>query len=159
MIVMSKKKSDLDRHIPGSQDLLEFGKLLTDKDHPVCDSELVIGLAEELLFVRTRSGAVQRLRANTAQLAFEQTRGQRNIVLKARQLGLTTWAAARFFLKTIAKPGTLTLQVAHTLDSAEEMFRIVHRFLDHMPQFLKESRGKTSHANARQIVFPVLDSE
>ena len=159
MLVMSKEKSDLDRLIPGSQDLLEFGKLATDKEHPVCDSELVIRLAEELLFVRARSGAVQRLRANTAQIAFEQTRGQRNIVLKARQLGLTTWAAARFFLKTIAKPGTLTLQVAHTLDSAEEIFRIVHRFLDHMPQLLKESRVRTSHANARQIVFPVLDSE
>ena len=41
-------------------------------------------------------------------------RGKRNIVLKARQMGLTTWAAARFFLKTITRPGTLTLEVAHT---------------------------------------------
>jgi hypothetical protein len=102
MLVISREKSDLGRLIPASQDLMEFGKLLTDKEHPVCDSERVIRLAEKLLFVRTRSGAVQRLRANTAQTAFEQTRGQRNIVLKARQLGLTTWAAARFFLKTIA---------------------------------------------------------
>ncbi len=46
--------------------------------------------------------------------AFERRRGQRNIVLKARQMGLTTWAAARFFLKTITQPGTLTLEVAHT---------------------------------------------
>jgi len=40
--------------------------------------------------------------------------GEQNIVLKARQMGLTTWVAARFFLKTITRPGTLTLEVAHT---------------------------------------------
>ena len=55
-------------------------------------------------------------------------------MLKARQMGLTTWAAARFFLKTITQPGTLTLEVAHTQEAAEEIFRIVHRFLDWLPE-------------------------
>jgi hypothetical protein len=86
-------------------------------------------------------------------------RGQRNIVLKARQLGLTTWAATRFFLKTITRPGTLTVQVAHTQESAEEIFRVVHRFLDCLPQHLLKGCLKTSRANVRQIVFPVFDSQ
>ena len=86
-------------------------------------------------------------------------RGQRNIVLKARQMGLTTWAAARFFLKTITQPGTLTLQVAHTQESAEEIFRIVHRFLDCLPERLRKGCLRTSRANVRQIVFPIFDSQ
>jgi len=80
-------------------------------------------------------------------------------VLKARQMGLTTWAAARFFLKTITHPGTLTLEVAHTQESAEEIFRIVHRFLDWLPENLREGTLRTSRANVRQIVFPEMDAQ
>jgi hypothetical protein len=74
-------------------------------------------------------------------------------------MGLTTWAAARFFLKTITQPGTLTLEVAHTQEAAEEIFRIVHRFLDWLPEELRAATLRTSHANVRQIVFPELDSQ
>jgi hypothetical protein len=116
-------------------------------------------LAEKLLLVRTREGWTAPLKANPAQRAFEMRRGERNIVLKARQLGLTTWAAARFFLKTITQPGTLTLEVAHTQEAAEEIFRIVHRFLNWLPEELRQGPLKTSRANVRQLVFPELDSQ
>jgi hypothetical protein len=116
-------------------------------------------LAEKLLLVRTREGRAARLKANAVQRAFERRRGERNIVLKARQMGLTTWAAARFFLKTITQPGTLTLEVAHTQEAAEEIFRIVHRFVDWLPNELREGALKTSQANVRQIVFPEMDAQ
>ena len=118
-----------------------------------------MALAEELLLVRTREGCTAPLRANAVQRAFERRRGERNIVLKARQMGLTTWAAARFFLKTITQPGTLTLQVAHTQEAAEEIFRIVHRFVDWLPEELREGPLQISRANVRQIVFPEMDSQ
>jgi hypothetical protein len=118
-----------------------------------------MALAEQLLQVRTREGWTAPLKANAAQRSFEQRRGERNIVLKARQMGLTTWAAARFFLKTITQPGTLTLEVAHTQEAAEEIFRIVHRFLDCLPEELREGPLRTSRANVRQIVFPEMDSQ
>jgi len=116
-------------------------------------------LAEDLLLVRTREGRPAPLEANAAQRAFERRRGQRNIVLKARQMGLTTWAAARFFLRTITQPGTLTLEVAHSQESAEEIFRIVHRFVDWLPEGLREGPLRTSRANVRQIVFPEMDAQ
>ena len=141
------------------RDLLRFGEKLDRRIEGLQNSTFLIKLAEQLLHVRTRSGQTALLQANAVQQAFERTHGQRNIVLKARQLGLTTWAAARFFLKTITQPGTLTLQVAHTLDSAEEIFRIVHRFLDCMPEPLRQGWLKTSYENSRQIVFAELDSE
>jgi hypothetical protein len=116
-------------------------------------------LTSLLLRVRTRAGRTAALRANAAQRAFELRKGEQNIVLKARQMGLTTWAAARFFLKTITQPGTLTLQVAHTQVAAEEIFRIVHRFLDWLPEELRAGPLRTSRANVRQIVFPEIDSQ
>ena len=118
-----------------------------------------MALAEQLLLVRTREGWTAPLKANAAQRAFERRRGERNIVLKARQMGMTTWAAARFFLKTITQPGTLTLEVAHTQEAAEEIFRIVHRFVDWLPEELREGPLRTSRANVRQIVFPEMDSQ
>jgi hypothetical protein len=118
-----------------------------------------MALAERLLLVRTRDGWTAPLKANAVQRAFERRRGKNNIVLKARQMGLTTWAAARFFLRTITRPGTLTLEVAHTQEAAEEIFRIVYRFLDWLPEELREGPLKTSRANIRQIAFPELDSE
>ena len=141
------------------EELEHFGKILDRRPGILGDRTVGMALAEQLLLVRTRDGKPARLTANAAQRAFERRRGQRNIVLKARQMGLTTWAAARFFLKTITQPGTLTLQVAHTQESAEEIFRIVHRFLDWLPDELREGPLKTSRANVRQIVFPAIDAQ
>jgi hypothetical protein len=141
------------------EELELFGRILDRRPGILGDRTVGMALAEQLLLVRTREGKPARLRANAAQREFERRRGQRNIVLKARQMGLTTWTAARFFLKTITRPGTLTLQVAHSQESAEEIFRIVHRFLDWLPDELREGPLKTSHANVRQIVFPEIDSQ
>jgi hypothetical protein len=141
------------------EELQRYGKILDRRPIELRGFTVAMELAEQLLHVRTRSGMTKTLRANVVQQAFEQTRGPRNIALKARQVGLTTWAAARFFLKTITQPGTLTLQVAHTQESAEEIFRIVHRFLDYLPDHLRKGCLRTSHANVRQIIFPVFDSQ
>ena len=141
------------------EDLEQLGEILDQWPVSLRGRTVAMALAEKLLFVRTREGLTAQLKANTAQRLFELRRGERNIVLKARQMGLTTWAAARFFLKTITQPGTLTLEVAHTQEAAEEIFRIVHRFVDWLPDKLREGPLKTSQANVRQIVFPVMDSQ
>jgi hypothetical protein len=145
---------DLDR-----QELGRFGAILDQRPAILGDRTVAMALAEQLLLVRTREGKPARLTANPAQREFELRRGERNIVLKARQVGMTTWAAARFFLKTITQPGTLTLEVAQTQESAEEIFGIVHRFLDWLPDELREGPLQTSRANVRQIVFPRIDSQ
>ena len=151
---VSLRLEDLDR-----EELERFGRILDHRPGSLRGRTVGMVLAELLLLVRTREGKPAPLRANAAQRAFERRRGERNIVLKSRQMGLTTWAAARFFLKTITQPGTLTLEVAHTQEAAEEIFRIVHRFVDWLPEELREGPLKTSRANVRQIVFPEMDAQ
>jgi hypothetical protein len=150
----SLRLEDLDR-----EELERFGRILDQRPAILGDRTIGMALAEQLLLVRTRAGKPAYLTANPVQAEFERRRGRRNIVLKARQMGLTTWAAARFFLRTITRPGTLTLQVAHTQESAEEIFRIVHRFLDWLPEELRTGPLTTSRANVRQIVFPEMDAQ
>ncbi len=141
------------------EELERYGRILDQRPASLHGQSVGMVLAAQLLQVRMREGNTELLKANAAQRAFERWRGERNIVLKARQMGLTTWAAARFFLKTITHPGTLTLEVAHTQESAEEIFRIVHRFLDWLPENLREGTLRTSRANVRQIVFPEIDAQ
>jgi hypothetical protein len=116
-------------------------------------------VAEGLLRVRDREGVERPLRANAVQRMFERECGRENIVLKARQMGITTWVAGRFFLKTITARGVLTVQVAQTREAAEGIFRIVQRFWECLPKDLQEGPLRRSKANAGQMCFPELDSE
>ncbi|MFI5088463.1 MAG: terminase [Terriglobales bacterium] len=116
-------------------------------------------LGLRLLQIRDKQGKRLPLAPNRAQREFSRRCGRRNIVLKARQVGVTTWVAARFFLHTITRPGTVSVQVTHDMASAEELFRIVRRFLENLPERLRQGALETSRANVRQIVFPHLDSE
>lgn len=112
-----------------------------------------------LLKVRNRDRRLTWLRLNRAQQEYSQRCTNRNIVLKARQLGVTTYVAARFFAQTITQPGTTTVQVAHSQEAAEEIFKIVKRFWEHLPEKMRQGVLMTSHSNVRQIAFPRIDSE
>ena len=116
-------------------------------------------LMASLMRIRNKQGRLKPFLLNRAQKEYVRTCGPRNIVLKARQLGITTYVAARFFVNCITRPGTLSVQVAHDQRSAEEIFRIVHRLLENLPAPLRRGVLVTSRANVRQIVFPRLDSE
>ena len=143
----------------GRAELECWGRAIEKGEKTTEGRTAAMALAQKLLVVRTRNGTPKALQANAAQKAFELNRAKKNIVLKARQMGLTTWVAARFFLKTITQPGTMTLEVAHTQEAAEEIFRIVHRFLDWLPDGLRDGPLKTGRSNVRQIVFPRIDAQ
>jgi hypothetical protein len=117
-------------------------------------------LIKSLLKIRVKKGGTHYLKMNRAQREYSRKCTKRNIVLKARQVGITTYIAARFFIQTITTPGTLTVQVAHSDESAQAIFNIVHRFWENLPNS-RVRRGALikSRSNVRQIVFPRLDSE
>ncbi len=142
----------------GREELVRLGGALDGPAGQGSEPNAIV-MAAELLKVRSRAGKTIPLQANRAQRAYERRRGNRNIILKARQLGMTTWVAGQFFLKTITHPGSLTMQVAHTQEAAISIFRIVHRFLRCLPASLKQGALKTSLINARQMIFPGMDSE
>ncbi|MDT8068664.1 MAG: terminase [Terriglobia bacterium] len=136
--------------------LEELGKNLNVIPGP--DKNIREILMRALLRIRDKQGGLQPLVLNRAQHDYQRHCGKKNIVLKARQLGITTYVAARFFLRTITQPGTLTVQVAHDQRAAEQIFRIVYRFLENLPESLRKSLY-TSRANVRQVVFPEIDCE
>ncbi|HEY0264190.1 MAG TPA: terminase [Granulicella sp.] len=142
--------------VPG---LTSLAEMLDERWDGIENDNGSMRLAQKVLRVRDREGHEQPLQANRAQSEFERQRKQHNIILKARQMGMTTWASGRFFLKTITTPGTLTVQVAQTREAAESMFRIAQRFWENLPEGCRTGPLKRSRANKRQMIFPALDSE
>jgi hypothetical protein len=141
------------------EDLLEFGRLLDEPRNEPGGETVSTWLAHELLRIRDREGGESPLIANAVQAEFDRRRGVQNIVVKARQMGITTWVAGRFFLKTITAKGVLTVQVAHTHEAARSIFRMVQRFWECLPEDMRRGPLKRSRANVGQMVFPELDSE
>jgi len=140
-------------------ELRAMGRILDTRPASLWGRTVLVFLAESLLRIRTRDGGTAALCANGAQLHYEKSRGQKNIVLKARQMGMTTWLAGRFFLKTITTPGTMTVMVAQTREAAEGIFRIVQRFHENLPEQLRDGALKTERDNIGQMTFTQLDSE
>ncbi len=136
--------------------LQQFGSFL---DSRIGDETVRDHLIGGMLKIRPKRRGSKWLRLNRAQLEYSRRCTRQNIVLKARQVGITTYIAARFFLQTITRPGTLTVQVAHSQESAEAIFNIVQRFWENLPKAMQRGALVKSRSNVRQIVFPRLDSE
>ena len=133
--------------------LLRLGQVLDSRP------ERMVEAAFDLLRVRDRQGRSARCRANAAQRAFEAGRGRENVGLKARQMGMSTWIAARFLLKTITHPGTLTLQVAHNRETAEAMLEVVRGMWAEVPEAQRAGPLRLHKSNVGQIVFGEIGSE
>lgn len=118
---------------------------------------LAVDALTSWLMIRKRGGPLDNLVANAAQQQYARRRGSHNIILKARQLGMTTYVAARFFLCTLLRPGTVTLQVAHTQEAAQQIFKIVRRFFDNLHRDLRTQIG-TDRCTVRELSFSDIDS-
>lgn len=79
----------------------------------------------------------------------------RAIVLKARQMGISTYIAARFFRKTIASPGVRTAIIGHERAASRNLFGLVKRFYDNLPPDQKPSLGVS---NQEELIFDQIDA-
>ncbi len=121
--------------------------------------ERAMRVAASVLSIRDRSGRIRPLKANAAQKRFELQRGPHNIVLKARQMGMTTWAVGRFFLRTALGHGGTTLLVAHNREAAESLFGIARRMWELLPEDVQESSLRLQRSNSSEMVFARTGSE
>jgi len=85
-------------------------------------------------------------------------RTQWDILLKARQVGITTAVSALFFADTVLTPNTTSVMLAHNLDSTEQIFGIVHLFWERLPEEEKAIIGKPKYSNRREFYWPRINS-
>lgn len=122
---------------------------------------------ETFLWIRTKEKKVIPFLPNPIQRDFWNTigdrwtlevglRGAREIVLKARQHGFTTWVLALFYHDTITNEGTNTRIVPHEKLAAEEMLQTIKLFWKYTPP---ELRPEVAYNSKYQMTFPKLNSQ
>ena len=92
---------------------------------------------------------------NSVQRDFLRKRTRRDIVLKARQLGFSTFLQADLFRVEITSTVT-TLTLTHLDTTTQALRRMADRFYTNMPMSLRPAR---KYANATVTTYPDFDSE
>lgn len=119
--------------------------------------------APNALTIRTKKGTIEPLKLNAAQHLLQdkieeqqaETGKVRIIVLKARQLGLSTHIGGWLYHQVSQKKGQKAMQIAHVAQASTNLFTMTKRYHDNVPEILKPS---TKYSSKRELVFDVLDS-
>lgn len=122
---------------------------------------------ETFLWIRTKEKKVIPFIPNDIQRDFwsqikdkwtleQGLRGARELILKARQHGFTTWILALFYHDTITNEGTNTRIVPHEKEAAEEMLATIKLFWRNTPP---EFRPEVFYNSKYQMTFPKLNSQ
>ncbi len=119
--------------------------------------------ARECLRIRTKPGEIVPLTLNRSQRflhekiedQLKRTGRVRMLVLKSRQVGISTYIGARFYHKTSHRRGIRTFILTHLDDATDNLFNMVRRFHDSCPP---EVRPQTGTASAKELSFSALDS-
>lgn len=91
-----------------------------------------------LYWIRDKQGNAVVFKPNGIQAELDDNLHTRNVVLKSRQHGVTTWACVRGLDMAIFRPNTAVGIVAHTKDDATKFFRDKVLFAyDRLPDWLK----------------------
>src|SRR6516165_3984607 len=132
-------------------------QILRDGEHAVRLRGDLEFFSAHALKLRPKAGPLEPLNLNAAQRRLhgfieEQKRktGQvRAIVLKGRQMGVSTYVAARFYHRTINSPGLRTIILGHERRASSNLFGIVKRFHENLPDDLRPSV---------ELIFDKIDS-
>ena len=110
---------------------------------------------ERNLSIRDKRRRIMPLVLNGIQRFYYEGRTQRDILLKARQQGVTTLIEALFFCDCILRPNTTSVLVAHDHDSAQKIFEIAKLFWQRLPpQERQLAGGEPSRENKREFAWP-----
>ena len=105
--------------------------------------------ASTALKLRPKAGPIEPFIFNPAQRKLHEiietqkakTGRVRVIVLKARQLGVSTYVAARLYHRTINSPGLRTIILGHERRASSNLFQIVKRFHENLSEDIRPSVG------------------
>lgn len=119
--------------------------------------------ARNCLKIRTKGAKVEPFKFNKAQRYIHErleeqkakTGKVRALILKGRQQGCSTYVGARFYHATTWARGVQTFILTHEDQATQNLFKMVDRYHEHCPVFVRPSTGA---ANAKELRFDKLDS-
>ena len=82
-------------------------------------------------------------------------RGNREIILKARQMGFSTFIAAKMFVDTVTTPNTQSIIIAQDETQSKRIFQMIKRFQDNLPE---DRKIKPDNDSSGELVWKSIDS-
>jgi len=134
-----------------------------DKDDPKIldkvDAELFLTdfryACESFIWIRTKGRAIEPFKLNIAQIYFLLHRWGRDILLKARQHGFTTFLLAYYLWDTMTTPATTTFVIAHEKQAGEECLQTMRMMYECFPKAL---RPRLRRDKIGMMVFDAIGS-
>lgn len=119
--------------------------------------------ASKALKIRTKDGEIINLRLNEAQrrlldlinAQYEREGKVRVVVLKARQMGLSTAIGGWMYWWVSQRQAQKAMVVTHHSDSTKALFDMTRRYYDNTPEALKPA---TRYSSRKELNFAKLDS-
>lgn len=113
---------------------------------------------ENFLKIRTKKSLLVPFKYNEAQEIFEaiidkntkENKLHRYIILKARQLGISTYSTARMFKDTATRENVNTFIIAHEDKATQNLFNMNKIYYDELPAVLKPMK---KYSNEKALVF------
>ena len=102
--------------------------------------------------IRTKEGKVQRFKHKKAQLHYEENRTGRDLILKARQMGFTTYEQLRKLEKVLLRDTYTSATVAHQFGKTKDIFRITQFAWENMPPEFR-MMYKVKYDSAKELSF------
>lgn len=77
----------------------------------------------------------------------------RALVLKGRQMGVSTYVGARFYHQTVTRPGVRTFILTQEQDATDALFEMTRRYHEYNPL-----QVQTGASSTKELTFPELES-
>lgn len=106
--------------------------------------------------IKTKDQKLVTMKPNAAQRLYASQATDRDIILKARQLGFSTYKLIEQLDYTITNPNTNSAVIAHLRDKVTILFEIIRLAFEHLPEQLKP---RVAYDNRNEIYFPDLRSK
>jgi hypothetical protein len=106
-------------------------------------------------FIPFTFNSAQRIVNEKIEQQLKETGKVRAIILKARQMGLSTYTTARVFWKSYFHPFNKSVVMAHDSATSDALFSMSRNTIDNMPE---DFRPAFKRSNAKEIMFEHNDS-
>jgi hypothetical protein len=110
-----------------------------------------------MVHIDNKMGEVVPFRLNRAQMYFQRNKSSRNIILKARQIGISSSILADMFVDCITIPHTTCAVVSHETHSTQRLLDRVQFYYDAMtppkPAIGAESRSEKTFPSLHSIFY------
>lgn len=121
---------------------------MQNEQHPKPTFTSRLWRLENLYFIKDKNGKVVKFKLKKSQRKLLDNLHTRNIILKARQLGMSTFIAILFLDECLFKPNTSAAIVADKIENGKNIFKKVEFAWDNLNTMLKEQLGIASNSDS-----------